>query len=174
MAINPYTGFKKSELTAGQLKSILSYCSKTGVFIRKTRSAKGVQIGDIAGGNSSNGYVYISIHGMNYPAHRLAWLYIHGEWPSNVIDHIDGNRKNNAIKNLRDVPHITNCQNIHKAKPSSKTGLIGSSWCKVTNKFKAQIRINGTNKYIGLFGTAEEAHAAYLSVKRQLHAGCTI
>lgn len=164
----------ESNLTAARLRELLDYNPSTGLFTRKTRSAKGVYIGEIAGGVDPSGYVKLSLEGKRQYSHRLAWLHMYGVWPTGIIDHVNGDRADNRIVNLRDVSSQINCQNIKTAKPSSKTGLLGASWCKVTNKFKAQIRFGGTNKFIGLFDNANDAHDAYIAAKRQLHAGCTI
>lgn len=94
-------------------------------------------------------------------AHRLAWLFHYGTLPINSIDHIDGNKSNNQIDNLRDVTHQQNHWNRTTAK--------GYCWHKKANKFCAQIRINGKIKYLGLFHTEQEARNAYLKAKETYH-----
>jgi hypothetical protein len=103
----------------------------------------------------------------------LVWLWVNGSWPIGEIDHIDGDKLNNRIANLRDVDRATNTQNSKKARRNNKSsGLLGSY--KSGNRWQAQIRINGVCMTLGSFGTPEEAHAAYLGAKRLFHPGCTI
>jgi len=108
----------------------------------------------------------------NYLAHRLAWLYVTGHWPLVHVDHIDGNRKNNAFSNLREADRKTNAQNMRMAHRDNKTGLLGVTAHRKT--FVANILVDGCQLRIGRFATAEEAHAAYLNAKRAMHKGCTL
>ena len=94
-------------------------------------------------------------------AHRLAWYLHYGKLPENQIDHIDGNRSNNKIDNLRDVTNQHNQWNRVNAK--------GYVWSKQHKKFMARVRLNGKNIHIGLFDTTEEAHNAYLEAKKIYH-----
>jgi hypothetical protein len=93
--------------------------------------------------------------------HRLAWYLHYGILPNNSIDHIDGNRSNNKIDNLRDVTTQQNQWNRTTAK--------GYHWDKSINKFKTQIRINGRKTTIGYFHTEQEARNAYLKAKETYH-----
>jgi hypothetical protein len=113
------------------------------------------------------------VDGKEYRVHRLAWLHVHGVWPSAEIDHIDGIRTNNAIANLRDVDRATNCQNMRKALPANKgSGLLGVY--PSDNKWRARITVNNRAVGLGTFDSKETAHEAYLAAKRTLHGGCTI
>lgn len=105
-------------------------------------------------------------------AHRLAWLYIYGKWPQNELDHLDGNRANNKIANLRDAGDVLNSQNRRSPNKNNGVGLLGVS--RHGLRFKAMIGVNWKIKYLGIFDTKEEAHAVYVKAKRKLHAGCTI
>jgi hypothetical protein len=100
---------------------------------------------------------------------------MYGKWPEGEIDHINGNKADNRICNLRDVDRSTNQQNAKKAQSNNKSaGLLGVSLHKSRNKFRAQITYDKKRHHIGYFDTAELAYAAYLSEKRRRHAGCTI
>ena len=114
----------------------------------------------------------ISIDNRIYPAHRLAWLYTFGVWPSHHIDHIDGNKWNNRLANLRDVTRAVNMQNQKNAQSNNQSGLAGAM--KNGNGWMARIRTNGNTKYLGTFPTVFQAHEAYLAAKRELHEGCTL
>lgn len=90
------------------------------------------------------------------------------------VDHIDGNRQNNAFSNLRCVDRRTNAENHRKAHSHSKTGLIGASFNRQKAKYVAQIKTKSGLKYLGQFDSAAEAHAAYVSAKRIHHQGNTL
>jgi hypothetical protein len=92
------------------LKKYLNYDPETGVFKRKINSGK-AKIGDVAGGINGSGYICIRINSVKYRAHRLAWLYVHGKFPDNQIDHINRVKNDNRIDNLRDVTQSVNARN---------------------------------------------------------------
>jgi hypothetical protein len=161
-------------ITQELLKELLDYSQDTGMFVWKINRGKRFCAGRTAGSLTGKGYRRIKIYGDRYQAHRLAWLYVFGKFPDNYIDHINGIRNDNRINNLRDVSIKTNLQNQRKPQVDSKSGYLGVSWDKRAKKWKARIMINDEQKYLGLFATAEEAHAGYLSAKRHYHEGCTI
>ncbi len=165
----------RGDLTAEHLRDLLSYDADTGHFVWKVTVAQGVKAGRVAGSTSVWGYRTIQVLGRSYRAHRLAWLYVYGEWPSAYIDHINGNRSDNRIANLRDVPRNVNAQNQRRPQKNNKCGLLGVSWHSQARKWVAQIqRPSGGKKCLGLFETPEAAHEAYLATKRQMHEGCTL
>jgi hypothetical protein len=160
-------------LTAAQLKETLDYDAKTGAFVWKIRPSRAVKAGDVAGCVEKRiGYITIGIVGRIYKAHRLAWLYTHGEWPKGLIDHINGNKADNRIENLRDVFADGNSQNVRKPNRRNKSGFMGVIWFQ--NKWRASISVNGKSKWLGDYSTPEEAHQVYLEAKRKYHASCTI
>ena len=165
----------RTQITAAEARAAWDYDVETGDFRWKVRSSKCVRLGEIAGASTSNGYTRLRLNGVEYLAHRIAWLYVYGEHPSNLIDHIDGNKKNNAIANLRVVTMSENSQNQKRAMSGNKCGVLGVTFEKQTKKFKASINIGGVvSKTLGRFNTAEEAHQVYLNAKRIHHAGCTL
>ncbi len=158
-----------------RLKELLHYDPATGVFTWKVSSSRKIKIGDIAGSLNPNGYLYIGVNGKVYIAHRLSWVYIHGALPADQLDHIDGNRSNNRIENLREATKAQNMQNQRVAHISNKTTeLLGACFHKASGKFQAQIRLSGKPRHLGFFPTAIEAHHAYLTAKRRVHDFCTI
>ena len=161
------------DLTQERLKALLNYDQTTGAFAW-VRSAKGVKRskGLSAGCRRHDGYVVIRIDNQLYLAHRLAWLYVHGVWPTHDIDHINGVRGDDRIVNLRDVPRVRNLENQRKAKPKNKAGLLGVTLC--AGRYLARIQVAGRSRHLGSFDTAVEAHHVYLAAKRDLHAGCTL
>jgi HNH endonuclease len=155
-------------LTPERLKELLAYNESTGNFTWRVKR-KGRKLDGFAGSKTVMGYISIGIDGVDYFAHRLAWMYVHGAWPINHIDHINGIRSDNRIANLRDCTPSINMQNQRKAKSSSKTGLLGAS--PHHGKFIARITVNKKHLHLGLFVTAEEAHAAYIAAKEKFHVG---
>jgi hypothetical protein len=127
----------------------------------------------LAGSKGKNGYFYIGVLGKKFLSHRLAYLMHYGEMPSCPVDHINGIPTDNRIVNLRAVSQSANMQNMRRATSASSTGLLGVATTRRSN-FVAQIRAGGKRIHIGTFDTAEQAHAAYIAVKRRLHEGCTI
>lgn len=148
--------------------------SKTGNLIWKRKVAYRIKVGDKAGRTNSSGYIQISVGGRFYLAHRLVWLIFHGEIPDSDIDHINGDRKDNRIENLRIATRSENSQNQRRCRLDSKSGVIGVSWKSKNNKWRAQININGKVTHIGLFEDKEAAEKAYLAAKRKHHKFCTI
>jgi hypothetical protein len=159
-------------ITAERLRELAHYCPETGEFTH-LQSKGGKKAGMRAGSLRNDGYIYIMFGGVRALAHRFAWLYMTGNWPDREIDHIDGNKRNNAFSNLRDVDRSLNTQNQNKAKRTSKTGYLGVRY-HGPNKFVAAISLNGKSIYLGVFKNPHEAHQAYLNAKRAIHDGCTI
>ena len=159
MSEHDYTTTPANELTAEYLRSILHYEPETGIFTWKVRTANSVKVGDVAGCPDGRGYLRIKVCSRKYQAHRLAWLYVYGEWPKLDIDHINRNGSDNRISNLREVTHKQNQQN--RSKPSNNTsGHPGVCWHKRDSKWVAQIRHNKKHTHLGYFATIEEAIAA--------------
>lgn len=155
------------------MKQALSYNAKTGIFTWVVSQSNPVAPGTVAGSKKRNGYIEIQFHGRMHKAHRVAWMFVHGELPPNLeVDHIDGNRSNNCINNLRVGNHSLNQQNKHSARKDSSTGFLGVS--KNGSGWRAEIRVGGKKKNLGTYPTPEVAHEAYLHAKRIHHEGCTI
>lgn len=152
----------------------LDYDPPSGVF--RWKSSKGFRVkGAVAGTICRRGYVSIGIGGKIYKAHRLAWFFVHGVWPSGQIDHIDRDKSNNRIANLRDVEQSVNQENRGSPRTDNKLGALGvSTWADGRPGFRAQIKVRGKVRYIGTFDTSEEAHAAYIEAKKNMHAGAVL
>ena len=161
-----------SNITAEWLRSALSYNPLTGVFIWRVRTGPRVRKNMVAGGLNKHGYVDISLMGRKYIGHRLAFLYVTGEWPKGEVDHINGIRSDNRWENLRDVNRSHNAQNRRSASSNNSTGLLGVS--KHGKHWRARIQLNGTMLNLGTFDSAEAAHTCYINNKRQLHVTCEI
>ena len=159
-------------LTADRVREVLAYDPETGQFTWRVRTGPRGVVGARAGTTDLRGYRRIDIDGCTYWAHRLAWLHVHGTWPEVEIDHINGDRADNRIVNLRSVPRGVNQQNLRRAHKNNRSGLLGVS--KWRNRWGARIKVDGVQTWLGVFDTPQEAHEAYLAAKRQMHDGCTI
>ena len=154
-------------------RELLSYNKDTGIFTWRLGRPK-CTVGSVAGHSTNHGYIRIMVEGECYQAHRIAWLYVYGHWPTINIDHINGDKADNRLVNLREANTTTNQENRRGAQSNNRTRVLGVSWHKIAKKFSAKIQVSGKSHHLGLFNTAEDAHAAYLSAKRKLHAGCTL
>lgn len=126
----------------------LYYDPETGKFWRE------------AGCASRTGYRYVWFHGRQHLEHRVAWFLHYGEWPDRQVDHINGDRADNRIVNLRLATHSENQQN--RRRPSNNTsGHKGVSWIKRYQKWQATIRVGRRNINLGRFDTKEAAANAY-------------
>ena len=156
---------KSNDLTQERLKAVLKYDPESGVFFW-LKSGKGRLPTLIAGTIAKIGYRYIQVDKRFYLAHRLAWLYVYGEWPPEQIDHINGIRSDNRLSNLRCVNNSQNNMN-RPAQKNNKSGLKGVSFVG-GSYYIAQIGFKKRNHYLGCFKTAEEAHAAYAKAASEL------
>ena len=154
-------------ITQQQLQQTLNYNPDTGIFTWANDS-KRVKAGTKAGTITNQGYVRIKILDKVYMAHRLAWLYVYGVMPSEQIDHINHDKANNRIENLREATNQQNQFNKPKSK-YSKSNYKGISFHKKSNKWLAQININKVNTYLGIFDTEEEAALAYQNKSKEIH-----
>lgn len=129
-----------------RLRECMDYDPLTGIFIWKYSRSNRVKAGDEAGWNADKGYRGIRFQGKECKAHRLAWLYVYGELPTNEIDHINGIKNDNRIANLRNVTHQENTRNI-KRRNSNTSGVMGICWDRQHKKWL--VRIGG--KHVGRY-----------------------
>lgn len=160
--VRPFQG----TLTAERLRGLLKYDPGTGVFTWLV-NRYGAKIGDIAGKGDGHGYMKISIGGRHYKAHRLAVLYMTGEWPAQQIDHIDRDKVNNRWLNLREATHAQNMRN-RGPRRDSVTGVPGVTWHAGASKWQVHAWAGGKNRYFGLFVDFEAAVAARKAVASTL------
>lgn len=143
------------------LRKLLQYDEETGVF---TRLGTGRKITP----KNKAGYVVVYLFGGSYYAHRLAWLYVNGSMPAGQIDHINGDKSDNRIANLRVVSAALNSQN-RPAQSNNKTGFKGVSFNTRRTRFHACIRVAGKTIHLGNFVKAEDAAAAYALAAARYH-----
>lgn len=149
-------------LTAELLRELLDYDRETGIFTWRIDRQGGARAGRVAGSFGGHKYQRIHVAGELHYAHRLAWLYVTGEWPSDQIDHIDRDKANNSFANLRPATCSQNGANSGPRKKNT-SGYKGVSLHKRTNKWVAYIRAPGrqTSTNLGYFDTPEAANEAY-------------
>lgn len=122
-------------------------------------NARGRWVGKEAGTLDPNGYLRITLHYKRFLIHRLIWIIENNSEPEKFIDHIDGNKLNNRISNLRVVSSRTNQQNLFRHR---KGKLVGSSFHKLVGRWQARITVDKKLKHLGWFNTELEAHQRYL------------
>lgn len=155
---------KEGILDQVTLKTLLSYDAETGEFVWLA----GTRCGHRAGTTNRSGYRQIEIAGRLYYAHRLAWLYMTGGWPPNVIDHQNGVPGDNRWTNIRSATHTQNSVN-RRAKPSRKGGLRGAFYRERAKRWQGYVIVNGRHLHLGYFDTAEEAHAAHMAKSKEIY-----
>lgn len=152
------------EITVDILKENLTYDYETGIFHR-LKPTKRLKSGAEVGAVNANGYKLIYIGWTPYMAHRLAWLYVYGVMPYEFLDHINGDRSDNRISNLREATMKENLWNV-KRHSDNKSGYKGVHYHKQNGKWRAQGMANGKRYHLGLFDSPDKAHQAYCEFAR--------
>ncbi len=144
--------------TIATLHQLLRYEPETGkLFWReRNRNLTGLEAGGIA---SPDGYRRVRINGQIRLAHRVIFAMVYGEWPPAQVDHINGNRADNRLPNLRAVQQAANLRNKGRYR-NNQSGCTGVHWCKVTARWAAAIQKDGRRVTLGRFVTLEDAIAA--------------
>lgn len=142
--------------------------AKSGLLTWKIDHWKRIKAGKPAGDFYGNGYRRVCVDSVGYLAHRVVWLMAYGEWPDGEIDHVNGDRSDNRISNLRLATAAENKQNIG-LKANNKSGFTGVSWDRKSAKWKGTITLGGKAMHLGYFDTPEAAAEAYAKAKAELH-----
>lgn len=142
-------------LSQARLKELLTYDKKTGVFTWRNRRGGKAIAGRPAGARDFYGYVVIRLDGVLYKAHRLAWLYSHGVWPEENLDHINRVKNDNRLENLRPARQSLNMHNANRTAGAS--GVVGVTWDRRRRKWCARIKIAYTSKFLGRFDSKNAA-----------------
>jgi hypothetical protein len=156
---------KEQPLTQQRLRELFSYDPETGNFTRRLAVSK-CQPGEKAGWLCGAGYLEIRVDCRRYLAHRLVWLYVFGRWPSHHIDHLNLEKTDNRLANLREA---TKSQN-HANRPRPRNNRSGSKGVSVrkSGNWSANITINGVGRCLGTFKSRDEATAAYKGAAEEL------
>ena len=149
-----------------EVKKYLDYNQDTGVFQWKTRTSNRIKVGDEAGVVTKLGYRMLSLLGKKEYCHRLAWFFVHGEMPD-CIDHINGNKLDNRIVNLRNTTKAMNNKNQHQSRTGLMLGVSAYKSKNSENKFRASIQEDGKTIHLGVFKTEDDAFAAYKAYREK-------
>lgn len=141
------------------LRQALSYDKETGHFTWVKPTGRRAKAGEHAGSHWPSGYVGIACNGKRYLAHRLAWLFVYGEWPSMDVDHINRNKEDNRISNLRLATRSQNNVNAD-LRSNNTSGVRGVYWCKRSKRWLARAQRGGRQVHVGAFTTIEQASRA--------------
>lgn len=150
---------RRPQPTADDLRPVFSYDPETGVLTRRST-------GKPVGTDNGHGYLLVSFKGRKLQAHRIAWVLVHGNWPSGQIDHINGIRSDNRLTNLRDVTASQNQRNATLRKDNT-SGRIGVHFDKMSGKWEARIRLKDRRINLGRFDAIEDAVAARAAAERE-------
>ena len=154
-------------LTQSALKEILHYDPETGIF-KWLKSRGGVKAGSVAGSVDVQGYKLIMVKCKSYRAHRLAWFYIHGEFPPAGLDHKNRDRADNRISNLRPATQAENLQNLSISK-NNTSGHAGVFWNSPRQKWGARMSLKNKTRFLGHFNNIEDAIAARKAAELKYH-----
>lgn len=155
-------------LTQHYLKEVLEYNPECGIFTwRKVLYNHIHLLNTVAGSIYANGYRYVQIGGKDYRAGRLAWFYVHGEWPAAYVDHINGNRADDRIENLRLATNSQNQAN-RGVMATNTSGTKGVRYEASRRRWRAQITANGKSKCLGRFRSRDEAMQAYAKAAKEI------
>lgn len=154
-----------------RLLEMLDYKPEDGVFTWRTSPSPFIQVGAVAGATQSGGYRQITLDGVSYMAHRLAWFIVYSEWPADNIDHVNRRRLDNRIKNLRLCSHHENMQNTPVARhnTSGVKGVDRRVRPNGTVVWRARIGLEGCSINLGCYSTREAAIAARAEVEASIH-----
>lgn len=158
-----------NDLDAAEVRHLFTLDAERGVLIRRVAPNHHPQrIGEEVGTHRCDGYLETCIHGRRYLVHRLVWLHLHGVWPDAEIDHIDLNKANNCVSNLREATRSLNLHNT-RVRKSSSVGVKGVTFDKKYKRYRAQINTKGKRRCLGRYATAQEAGEAYRRASIQLY-----
>lgn len=160
--------------TPAQLAELFWYDALSGQLIRRIDGGRwGREKAEaVVGTSHGEGYLVVTVFGQKLLVHRVAFAIANGAWPDGHLDHIDGDRANNRLSNLRVASPGENNQNQRHARSDSGSGLLGVR--RMRTRWQAVIKVDGSRKHLGTFDTPEEAHAAYVAAKRDLHPYSTL
>lgn len=155
-------------LTAEQARDLFRYEPETGLLYWR---ATGKGRGDIslpAVRLNGHGYWIVCVNYRRYRAHRVIWLMERGEWPAHELDHINGDRADNRMVNLREVTTSQNQMNRRKAK-NNTSGVTGVSWHSIGKKWAVELWVRGRKRYFGLHEDLEFAELVSSEARRKYH-----
>ena len=158
----------KDNLTLERVSELFEYSYSSGNLIRKKSTSANARKGNIAGYFNLAGYRKTSIDGFQYYNHRLVWLLVNGRWPTKQIDHINGNKGDNRIENLREASLSENSQN--RSKQSNCSSGEKCIWWKLDRqRYRVRVGVSGKYHHIGYFKNIQDAVTARDKAIKKLH-----
>lgn len=154
---------KELSTSPERVRAVFEYSPETGVLRYKNPKSYAVHR-DQAGWLDKQGYREVRMDGKRFFAHRVVWAYVYGAWPVHEIDHINGDRSDNRISNLRDVSRWGNQRNMVQ----HREGHLAGTTHRTLNSWQAKIQVNGVRHHIGSFATEQEAHEAYIRKSQEM------
>jgi hypothetical protein len=153
-------------ITKKLLEELFEY-QEDGTLVRKVTTNRRALAGTVSGTPSKAGYLRTTVLGRSFYNHRIIWFMHHGSWPLS-IDHINGDKRDNRIENLREA---TGSQNQHNKglNRNNKTGVKGVTWRVDRNRYRARIKVFGKDRFLGDFLSLDEARRVVEDARRALH-----
>jgi len=174
MAMPKRPAVPRHELTAEMVRRALDYDPVTGLLSWRHRDDVLPRVNKRLAGKPAGcpdgqyGYLSVRLHDCPYQAHRLIWLHVTGEWPADILDHVDGNPLNNVWSNLRPA---TRAENNRNRRTRREDGRLKGTLPASRGRWRAVIMLGRENHNLGTFSTQEEAHATYIEAAKRLHGG---
>jgi len=150
------------ELTQEYVRELFDYDPETGVLTWKQSLNNRAPVGSYAGSIGADGYLGVGISKKRYRYHRIIWLWVHGYVPENQIDHINQDKADNRLSNLREVSQVCNMRNTGNAK-NNTSGVKGVTWWKKRKKWGASLMVNGKTRHLGIYDSFDDAVCARLA-----------
>jgi hypothetical protein len=155
-------------LTQSRVRELFDYDPESGHLTRRI-GVKGRPAGVRAGcTHTENRYRVLAVDRYRYKEHHIIWLWVHGCFPTQCIDHVNGDALDNRLDNLREATRAENAQNV-VAHKDNRSGMLGVTEDPARGAFQARIYVKGVRRHLGRFPTAELAHEAYKHAKANLH-----
>lgn len=156
-----------SKIRVKDLRELLRYDPGTGNLLWLI-SRRRIRLGMVAGYLDTDGYVHVTIDRRKYFAHRLIWMLLHGRWPDGELDHKNLIKSDNRLDNLREASHGQNMAN-KAVRKDSLSGVKGVRFVKKLQRWRAEIKIAGRTRCLGLFDDQDSAHTAFSAAVRERH-----
>jgi hypothetical protein len=163
----------RTDLTAAQVRAVFNYHPETGNLIwrrrpntsRFNRTFNTLYAGKVAGTKTADGYISVRVNDVRYLAHRIAWLWVHGEWPSVQLDHINGDEGDNRLINLREADFDEQARNRAGRAASGRKGVSRSK----SGRYTVRLWDGSKNLYLGSWDDLEAADDVARKAREHLH-----